>query len=216
MTVSGLTTMRVLRQFGQRRTRATHKSRSHTRSRTRLRLLRWRTVRSGVGVPGSQTGARHVFVASRSTRRAAISTRHTWLMTVSAPSRKYNIFNCYGVFSRHRTGETTTSLQTGNQFIVILDSARNETDGPVSRVNPHGPQLVRGTQAARTYAIGEIEDDKPPIVLLRTISALLAHLERESLPFVRPIRPNPTLPIPTSPDSTVGRSISLASAMLPR
>src|SRR4029453_13547803 len=44
MTVSGLTTIRVLRQFGQRRTRATHKSRSHTRSRTRLRLLRWRTA----------------------------------------------------------------------------------------------------------------------------------------------------------------------------
>ena len=57
---------------------------------------------AGAGVPGSQTGARHVFVASRSTRRAAISTRHTWLMTVSALSRKYNIFNCYGVVSRHR------------------------------------------------------------------------------------------------------------------
>jgi hypothetical protein len=42
-----------------------------------------------------------VFVASRSTRRAAISARHTWLMTVSALSRKYNIFNCYVVFSRH-------------------------------------------------------------------------------------------------------------------
>jgi hypothetical protein len=92
MTVSGFTTMRVSRQFGQRQTRATHKNRSHSLSRTRLRLLRGeRPV--GVGVSGSQPGARHVFVASRSTRRAAISARHTWFMTVSAPSGEYNIFH---------------------------------------------------------------------------------------------------------------------------
>src|SRR4030095_12357349 len=66
---------------------------------------------AGAGVPGSQTGARHVFVASRSTRRAAISARHTWLLTVSAPSRKYNLFNCYGVFSRHTQAGASLAIR---------------------------------------------------------------------------------------------------------
>jgi hypothetical protein len=58
-----------------------------------------------------------VFVASRSTRRAAISARHTWLMTVSALSRKYNIFNCYVVFSRHRRAlRTETVICDTNDF----------------------------------------------------------------------------------------------------
>src|SRR5678816_4885349 len=58
---------------------------------------------AGDAVPESRFAARHVFVTSKSTRPAAMLAQHTYCVTVTAPSRKYNIFNCYGVFSRDNT-----------------------------------------------------------------------------------------------------------------
>ncbi len=55
------------------------------------------------GEPGSRPGGRHVFVARKSGQPAAISAHHTCSMTVTAPTRKENIFNEYGDFSRNRS-----------------------------------------------------------------------------------------------------------------
>src|SRR4029450_10979520 len=101
MTVSGLTTMRVLRQFGRGEQVLPTRAGPIPEAGHAFACCAGEGP-AGVGVPGSQTRARRVFGASRATRRAAISGRHTWLMTVSAPSRKHNIFNYYGVFSRQR------------------------------------------------------------------------------------------------------------------
>ena len=64
---------------------------------------------AGVGEPRSQLGARHVSAASTLTRRATISARHTWFMTLAAASLKDNIYRRYGVFSRHRILHNTVA-----------------------------------------------------------------------------------------------------------
>src|SRR4029434_4494356 len=66
---------------------------------------------AGDAVPESRFAARHVFVTSKSTRPAAMSAQHTYCVTVTAPSRKYNIFNCYGVFSRDTLLHESSPLQ---------------------------------------------------------------------------------------------------------
>jgi pyruvate,water dikinase len=48
-----------------------------------------------------------------------MSAQHTYCVTVTAPSRKYNIFNCYGVFSRD--SEIPSNIALAEQFAERFD-----------------------------------------------------------------------------------------------
>src|SRR4030095_7063061 len=78
---------------------------------------------AGDAVPEFRFAARHVFVTSKSTRPAAMSAQHTYCVTVTAPSRKYNIFNCYGVFSRD--SRPTSHPGTFGEGLKVLSNANS-------------------------------------------------------------------------------------------
>ena len=140
MTVSGLTSMRALRHSGQRRRRATNRRRSHVRSEVCLCLFRWRTAswcRRAKISTWSEARVRSVDVNPASND---ISTSHM-VHDVSSGKCKDNIFNRYGVFSRHSLPVPCPHLNVLDYFTFQLAQACRIYKSPQ---NPSGFRRMQG------------------------------------------------------------------------
>ena len=75
-------------------------------------------------------------------------------MTVSAPSRKYNIFNCYGVFSRHNLDRTLfwTAVDLESKLAEFKDYYNwHRTQASLAGKTPEEPPGVNVCVTLKSY-----------------------------------------------------------------